>query len=189
MGFTVLDLSKWKIYDFHYNFIEKNFKVDLLFTDTDGLTYDIKSKNVFEEFFQWKDLFDFSNYSKDSKFVNEANKKVIGKMKDEFRGVIVNEFSGLKSKMCSMTEIDGKEYNTAKGVTIGTEFDKLKDVLFNEKIIKHKMKTIQSKKQKLGTYEIGKISLSCLDDKRYVLDDGIYTLSYFYKNSVTSCNN
>ena len=51
------------------------------------------------------------------------------------------------------------------------------------------MKTIQSKKQKLGTYEIGKISLSCLDDKRYVLDDGIYTLSYFYKNSVTSCNN
>ena len=54
MGFTVLDLSKWKIYDFHYNFIEKNFKVDLLFTDTDGLTYDIKSKNVFEEFFNGK---------------------------------------------------------------------------------------------------------------------------------------
>ena len=32
-------------------------------------------------------------------------------------------------------------------------------------------------------------SLSCLDDKRYVLDDGIYNLSYFNKNSVTSCNN
>ena len=51
------------------------------------------------------------------------------------------------------------------------------------------MKRIQSKKHKLGTYEIDKISLSCFDDKRYVLDDGIYALSYFHKNSVTSCNN
>ena len=50
------------------------------------------------------------------------------------------------------------------------------------------MKRIQSKKHKLGTYEIEKISLSCFDDKRYVLDDRIYTLSYFHKNSVTSCN-
>ena len=51
----------------------------------------------------------------------------------------------------------------------------------------HKMKRIQSKKHKLGTYEIDKISLSCFDDKRYVLDDRIYTSSYFHKNSVTSC--
>ena len=49
------------------------------------------------------------------------------------------------------------------------------------------MKRIQSKKHKLGTYEIDKISLSCFDDKRYVLDDGIYTLAYFHKDSVTSC--
>ena len=54
------------------------------------------------EFFKWKDLFDFSNYSKDSKFFDETNKKVIGKMKDEFGGVIVMEFVGLKSKMHSM---------------------------------------------------------------------------------------
>ena len=51
------------------------------------------------------------------------------------------------------------------------------------------MKRIQSKKHKLGTYEIDKISLSCFDNKRYVLDDGIHTLSYFHKNSVTSCKN
>ena len=66
---------------------------------TDSLTCEIKSENVYEEFFKWKDLFDFHNYSKDLKFFNEANKKVTGKMKDEFRGVIVNEFVGLKSKM------------------------------------------------------------------------------------------
>ena len=80
MGFTVSDLSKWKMYDFHYNFIKKKkFNAELLFTDPDNLNYDIKSKNVYEEFFEWKDLFDFSNYSKDSKFFNETNKKLLVK--------------------------------------------------------------------------------------------------------------
>ena len=91
--------------------------------------------------------------------------------------------------MYSIKNIDGKEHNTAKGVSIATEFDKFKDVLFNKKIIRHKMKRIKSKKHKSGTYEIDKISLSCFDDKRYVLDDGTYTLSYFQKNSVKRCNN
>ena len=72
-------------------------------------------------------------------------------------------------------------------MSIATEFDQFKDGLFNEKIIRHKMKRIQSKKHKLGIYEIGKISLSCFDDKRYVLDDGICTLAYFHKSSVTCC--
>ena len=58
-----------------------------------------------------------------------------------------------------------------------TEFDKFKDILFNEKIIRHKMKRTQIKKHKLGTYEIKEISLSCLYDKRYVLDDGIRKLA------------
>ena len=91
--------------------------------------------------------------------------------------------------MYSIKKIDGKEDNTAKGVGITIDFDKFKDVLFNKKIIRHKMKIIQSKKHKSGAYEIDKISLSCFDDKRYVLDDRIYTLSYFHKNSVTNCNN
>ena len=60
--FTVLDLSKWKMYDLHYSFIKNNFDAKLLFTDTDSLTYEIKSKDIYEEFFKWKDLFDFSNY-------------------------------------------------------------------------------------------------------------------------------
>ena len=50
------------------------------------------------------------------------------------------------------------------------------------KKILDKMERIQSKKHKLGIYEIEKISLSCFDNKRYVLDDGIHTLAYFHKD-------
>ena len=91
--------------------------------------------------------------------------------------------------MYSIKKIDGEEYNTAKGVSIATEFDKFKDILHNQKIVRHKMKRIQSKKHELGTYEVDKISLSCFDKKRYVLDDGNRTLAYFHKDSVTSCDN
>ena len=85
VGFTVLELSKWLMYDVHYNFIEKYFDAKLLFTDPYSLNYKIK------------------------------------------------------------------------------------------------MKRIQSKKHKIGTYEINKISLSCFDDKRFILNDGIHTLAYFHK--------
>ena len=93
------------MYDFYYNFIRKNFDAELLFTDMDSLTYEIKSKDVYEEFFKWEDLFDFCNYSNDSNFFNETNKKVIGKMKDEFGGVIITEFVGLKSKTYSIKKM------------------------------------------------------------------------------------
>ena len=98
VGFTVFDLSKWKMYDFHRNFIKKNFDAELLFPDTDSLPYEIKSENVYEEFCQWKDLFDFSNYSKDSRFYDDINKKFIGKINNEYGGVIIDEFIGLKLK-------------------------------------------------------------------------------------------
>ena len=120
LGFTVLELSKWLMYDFHYNFIKKHFDAELLFTDTDSLTYEIKSEDVYEEFFKHKHLFDFSNYPEDSKFFDPTNKKVIGKMKEVFEGKAISEFVGLKSKMHSIKNIDDKEYNTAKGAIIAT---------------------------------------------------------------------
>ena len=98
VGLTVLDLSKWKMYDFHYNFIKQNFDAEILYTDTDSLTDEIKSKKVYEEFLKWKDLFDFSNYPKDSKFFDETKKRVIDKIKDEFGRFFVDDFVGLKSK-------------------------------------------------------------------------------------------
>ena len=77
--------------------LKKKFDAEFLFTDTDSLTYEIKSENVYEEFSKRKDLFDFSNYSKDSDFFDDTNKKVIGKMKVEYGSAIIDQFTGLKS--------------------------------------------------------------------------------------------
>ena len=60
--FTVLELSKYLMYDFHYNFVKNNFDANLLLTDTDSLPYEIKLADVYEEFFKTKYLFDFSEY-------------------------------------------------------------------------------------------------------------------------------
>ena len=82
-------------------------------------------------------------------------------MKYVYKGIPINKFVGLKSKMHSMLSDDGKESNTAKGVNITTEFNEFKDTLFNKKVLRHKMRRIQVKKHKIGTYKINKISLSC----------------------------
>ena len=116
------------------------------------------------------------------KVFDETNKTVTGKMEDESEGKIIGEFVGLKSKTYSMQNIDGKESNTAKGVNVATEFNEFKNTLLNKKIIRHKLKRIQSKKHKLGTYEINKLSVSYFDDKRFVLNKGIHTLAYFHKD-------
>ena len=124
----------------------KTFSCWIVVYDTDCFTYEIKSEDVYEEFFKHKHLFDFSNYPEDSKFFDLTNKKVIGKMKDVSEGKVIDEFAGLKSKMYSMKNIDGKEFNTTKGVNIATVLSEFKDTSFNQKIIRHKMKRVQGKK-------------------------------------------
>ena len=75
--FTVLELSKWLMYDFHYNFIKKHFDAELLFTDTDSLTYQIKSKDVYEEFFKYK--YFLVTIRKIQSFLNRLIKKLLVK--------------------------------------------------------------------------------------------------------------
>ena len=96
--FPALELSKLLMYDFHYNFIKKSFDAELLFTVTDSLTYEIKSKSLYEEFFKHKHLFDFSNFLKGFKIFDNQNEIVVGKMKEEYKGIPINKLFGLKSK-------------------------------------------------------------------------------------------
>ena len=79
--------------------------------------YEIERNDVYDDFYENKNLFDFRDYPNDSKFVDPVNKKVVGKMKDEFKGKIISKFCGLKSKMYSVIDIDNEENKKAKGVS------------------------------------------------------------------------
>lgn len=115
--------------------------------------------------------------------VSSENKKVIGKFKDEAAGMLIREFTGLRSKMYSYVKDNDKNEKTAKGIrkyVIKKEIthENYKDCLFNRKQLLHKMNTIRSVNHQIGSYKLNKISLSCVDDKRYILDDGCNSLAY-----------
>ena len=86
-----------------------------MFTDSDSLVCEIELE-VYEDFYEDKNLLDFSDYPRDSKFFDFVHKKVIGKMKDEIRREIISVFVGFKSKTYSIVSIDAKNNKKAKGV-------------------------------------------------------------------------
>ena len=90
------------------------FSPNLLFKDIDDLVYEIKTDVVNEDFYEDKNLLHFSDYPQDSKFFDPVNKKNIGKMKEEFKGEVVGELVGLKSKMYSLVSVDGTENKKSK---------------------------------------------------------------------------
>ena len=185
VGMCILDLSKTLMYNFHYNYIKNKYgnKAKLLFTDTDSLTYEIEAEDVYRDFWNDKDRFDNSDYPESSPYFNKTNKKVIGKFKDEACGIPIKEFVGLRSKMYSYVKDNKKEARTAKGIkkvviNNNIKHEDYKNVLLENRQIQHTMKTIRSSKHQLGSYEINKISLSCFDDKRYILNNGKQSLAY-----------
>ena len=100
VGFVILDLSKTLMHDFHSNYIKRKYPDStLLFTDTDSLTYQIQTDNVYKDFYADKQLFDFSGYGKESPFYNDESKKVIGKMNDVLNGEIIEELVDLRAKI------------------------------------------------------------------------------------------
>ena len=185
VGMYILDLSKTLMYDFHYNYIKKKYSdgAQLLFTDTDSLTYHIKTEDAYRDFLADRELFDNSDYLENSEFYFKENKKVIGKFKDEAAGVPIDDFIGLKSKMYSVSLDSGKNSKKAKGVKKnvikkGISHQDYQDVLNEKKILHHQMKTIRSDCHQISSYQINKITLSPFDDKRYILTDGISSYAY-----------
>ena len=182
-GMSILDLSKWHMYNFHYNVMKAIFgdRVHLLYMDTDSFIYKISSADVYEELRPHaRDYFDFSNYPESHMLKNSCNKKVPGKFKDESASKCITEFVGLRSKMYSFMLDDKKdvskaEVRVAKGVQKSVIFNDLRfstylNCLWNDKVKEHNFKTIHSMKHSMATYTQSKITLCSFEDKRYLLD-------------------
>jgi hypothetical protein len=187
VGFSILDISKTLMYDFHYGYIKQKYgnKAKLLFTDTDSLCYEIQTKNVYQDMYNDKNLFDLSeiNDPKFDKYKDGTNKKVLGKMKLENPNNIIDEFIGLRSKMYSIQFENGMEEKKAKGIVKSVIKKDLKhknynDILESGKKMYSKMKVIRSQKHRVYTMELNKVSLSAYDDKRFLKKDGINSFAY-----------
>ena len=88
----------------------------IIITDTDSLTFEIETNNVYSDFYNDKDKFDFSDYLENSKFYDKTNKNVIGKFKDDASLIPITEFIGLRSKMYSYIKDNDQNNKTAKGI-------------------------------------------------------------------------
>ena len=104
-------------------------------------------------------------------------------MKDEYGWKSIVKFVGLKSKMYSILDESNNKKITSKGRNGFIEFQEFYDTLFKKKILRHILRRISSKNDNLGTYEINKRSLSCFDDKQYILKNGINTLAYVHEHT------
>lgn len=186
LGQNILDDSKVLMYNFHYNFMKKNIKeknIDLLFTDTDSLCYHIKNEDVFEIIKNNKDNFDLSNYPKDHELYDKTNNKVIGKFKNESPNQIL-EFVGLRSKLYSfVAENDKHHHNKCKGVKRNVVEQELnindyRDTLYTKENKIISQNGIRSYNHQIFSETMTKVALSCYDDKRFICDDLINTLSF-----------
>ena len=93
VGNAILELSKLAMYKFYYDFVKKKCKnPKLLFTDTDSLCIETE-EDFYEIMYENKELFDLSNFPKESKYYCADNKKVQGKMKDQYGGTAINDFT------------------------------------------------------------------------------------------------
>ena len=184
VGFSILDLSKVLMYDFHYNYMKTKYGkgAQLLFTDTDSLCYEVKTRDIYKDMAEDQHLFDFSGYPKDHPLYDTTNKTIIGKMKDETASMPVKEFVGLRAKMYSLVH-GNEEKRTAKGVSktvIKTKLrhDLYKQCLFQKEAQMESMNLFRTDRHDIFTIQLTKTTLSPYDDKRYILADGIHTLAY-----------
>ena len=192
IGMSVLEISKLIMYDFHYDFIMKNYPGSkLLFSDTDSFCYWIPSEaNIDETIIGKSDWFDFSNFPQDHPNFDTINKLIPGKFKDEMGGTVIIEFCGLRSKMYSIKLLNGWEKKAGKGILTEVKKNQIthedyKTALFRRKQMVHVGTKILNQNHNLYTAEVKKISLSPFNDKKFILWDGEEYTTYSFAHYKT----
>lgn len=184
IGFSILELSKYHMFDFYYDFLKPILKdnITLGYQDTDSYILEVRNidfyKNVVKKY---PERFDTSNFEINNKFgIIPQNPKVPGLFKIEGGSNVIYRTVALKSKCYAIDYGDAigevkKLKSVSKTVTNSLTFADYYETWKNKTTVYSKMYTISSKKHVLSTLEMKKKSLSSEDDKRFVLEDGRHT--------------
>ena len=185
VGFTILEISKFIMYDFYYGYLKAKYqeRVCLLFTDTDSLCCEIQTQDLYRDMAQNAELFDTSNFEVDNPLYSTSNRRVLGKFKSETGSTPPIEFVGLRAKLYSLY-CPPKSQKKAKGiqkhyVKKHVQHSQYVDVLRNvQRTTTSRFRMFRSSNHVVSTIEMSKMCLCAFDDKRYILPDGVHTLAY-----------
>ena len=192
VGVGVLDLSKKMMVDYWYGHIKPTYgeQASLLYTDTDSFIMEIQTADIYADMAANDSLYDFSNVKADVSpelhtiaQAHPEREKTVGLMKDEFGGRVVHSYVGLKPKCYSIKAAGDKVTQKSKGVQRHvTEkvltHDDYWGVVNGGKALTHANTAIRSFNHINKTVRAQKTSLSALDTKRWILEDGITSRAY-----------
>ena len=204
-GYTVLELSKLHIYNFHYNHMKVKYphadQLRLLFTDTDSLAYTVRTNNIYRDMVvDAATKYDFSEYPLDHPLYNTSNRKALGFFKDQLNSVPICEFVGLRPK-CYAFLCTGKvdrnvvqhersmEKKKAKCVKRKVKDDHLHfshylDALHSFQTFVYRQNLILSTAHSVRTVHQRKVGLTAFDTKRWLCEDTIHTCLHGHKDTV-----
>lgn len=184
IGMSILDISKYHMYSFHYDVMQPFYgeKIQLCYQDTNSFIYDIDTNDLYNDLSSLSEHLDTSNYPVNHHLSSSANKKVLGKFKDELGGDLLVSFVGLRSKMYAIKK-KGSVIKKIKGIKKSVikkmiHFGDYVKCLFKGKATLTENNQITSKTHFISTVTTNKVTLNRSDNKRVILDDRISTLPY-----------
>jgi len=190
IGFVILELSKWKMYDTFYHGIKRKWPTSTLsYMDTDSFIVNIPINRSNLDFKGVESYFDLSVYPKESQWYNSENKGVLGKLKDEFPKNFITEFICLRSKMYGLTTNNGNFIYKCKGISKSTilTIEDMRKNLRDNLALYTKQVNIKSVKHEVATWITNKKTLTNeIDNKRQCVykDDEVEEHKKYLSNSI-----
>lgn len=188
VGFSILDISKTLIYTFFYGYLKNKYgeKVSLCYSDTDSLIALIETQNIYHDMKSNIELFDTSNFPENNIHEIPRTPSLIGKMKDELAGNIIEIFLGTGSK-AYYVKAGGDEIKKAKGIQKCAIKNQLslshyQSVVNDQGKVYCTMHTFRSDHHNIFTNYVRKVALSHFDDKRYLIPNSKRTLAWGHKH-------
>ena len=179
-------------------------RIKQILGETDSFVYGVYTENAYQDLYSIRHLMDLSGYDKSTvlgQFHDNSNKKVPGKFSDEKPHAVIKEVVALKPKMysilCKQLTCVRSDFNpnhtcidkcrighsaTAKGISKVAKqkitHDEYKKVLLTSGSTMTSAHTIRTFNNSLYSVKITKRGLSAFDDKKFIMDNKIETLSY-----------